>query len=416
MTARFFMGPVAAAITFAAIARADQPATLEQRVKDLEAQVKKLQAAQESSESTVKTATKASLALSGYVETSYEWNFNQPDNLVTNYRAFDDRHATFLVQNVVLDALGTYDSVSAHLALQLGETGQTYYAAEPVWRAASGAPASGPDVWKFIQQATLGWKAPLGRGLLLEAGIFLSPIGPESIPIKDQWNWSRSDLFFALPYYHAGARASYPLTDRLTAQVMVSNGWNDAIDGNLHASIEGNLTYAVPDKVTVQALYFGGVERPEGAPEGSPWRNLWDAYVIYSPTKWLSTMFHADAGYEPNNFGDSGWAAGAVYARVQPVKWLYLAARADAFYEWIASNATGAASPIFWAGSHWVTSQTATVDVRPTDNISVRLELRHDEAQTPLYFAGAVATDATGAYVPNATSQNTLTLGATAWF
>ncbi|HEY1960306.1 MAG TPA: outer membrane beta-barrel protein [Polyangiaceae bacterium] len=410
------LGSFAAALTLAASAAADDAAPLERRVKDLEAEVKKLQAAQSSTEGVVRTATKASVALSGYVETSYQWNFNEPDNLITNYRAFDDRHATFLVQNVVLDALASYDRVSAHLAVQFGETGQTYYAGEPVWKATSGAGASGPDVWKLIQQATLGWKAPVGRGLLLEAGLFLSPIGPESMAIKDQWNWSRSNLFFALPYYHAGARASYPLTDRLTAQAMVCNGWNDAVDGNLHASIEGNLTYTVPDRLTVQALYFGGVERPEGAPEGSPWRNLFDAYLVYSPTKWFSTMFHADAGFEPNDFGNSGWAAGAVYLRVQPAKWLYLAARADAFYEWIASDATGASTPLFWEGSHWVSSQTATVDVRPTDNISVRLEFRHDQSELPIYFQGRVATDASGNFLPNAMTQDTLTLGATAWF
>lgn len=410
MRASSFFGMVVALTAMSA--RADPPAPLEQRVKDLEAEVKKLEAAQTTTEGVVKTATKASLVLSGYVETAYQWNFNQPDNLITNYRDFDDRHATFLVQNVVLDALGTYDRVSGHLAVQFGETGQTYYAAEPVWRAASGAGSSGADVWRFIQQATVGWKAPLGRDLLLEAGIFLSPVGPESMAIKDQWNWSRSDLFFALPYYHSGARASYPLTDRLTAQVMVCNGWNDALNGNLHASIEGSLTYVVPDKLTVQALYFGGVERPENAPEGAAWRNLFDAYAIYSPTKWLSTMFHADAGFEPNNFGTSSWAAGAVYLRFQPAKWLYVGGRADAFHETVATGAT----PIFWAGSQWVASGTATVDVRPNDNMSVRLEYRHDESELPLYFAGAVATDAAGNYVANARSQNTITLGATAWF
>src|SRR5690348_5682129 len=136
MNARVFFGFVVAGGTLAATARADDPAALEKRVKDLEAEVKKLQDAQPSQEPVVKTATKASLALSGYVETSYQWNFNQPDNLITNYRAFDDRHATFLVQNVVLDALATYDRVSARLAVQFGETGQTYYSAEPVWRGA----------------------------------------------------------------------------------------------------------------------------------------------------------------------------------------------------------------------------------------------------------------------------------------
>jgi len=60
---------------------------------------------------------------------------------------------------------------------------------------------------------------------------------------------------------------------------------------------------------------------------------------------------------------------------------------------------------------------TATVDVRPHDNLSVRLEYRHDQADGDIYFRGDVPRDAvTKADVPNAHQQDTLTLGATAWY
>ena len=387
---------------------------LEKQVKDLEASVKALQ--QPSSEGAVKTATKASLTLSGYVEAFYQWNFNQPSNFITNYRGFDNRHNIFTIDNVVLDAAGKFDRVSARLALQVGNTPETYYAAEPVWRATNGAGPSGPDVWKFIQQANVGYLAPIGRGLQIDLGIFLSPIGPESLAIKDNFNWSRSNLFFGLPFYHTGVRATYPLTDRWSVSAMICDGWNSVIDNNVQLSGEGMVTYAVPDKLTFNFLYFGGVERPQNAPEGTPVRNLFDSNLTYSPTKWFSTILHADAGFEPNDFGTSGWAAGAVSFRVQPVSWLYLSARADAFYEWIPSNALGMATPIFWGGSHWVSSQTATIDLRPNDNMSFRVEYRHDQAEQPIYFAGNVATDANGNYVPNTRYQNTITAGAVAWF
>ena len=95
---------------------------------------------------------------------------------------------------------------------------------------------------------------------------------------------------------------------------------------------------------------------------------------------------------------------------------MYLAARGDFFYEWIASNAAGSASPIFWGGANWMSSGTATIDVRPWDNVSFRLEYRHDQAQAPLFFDGQVLVDAMNNFVPNASSQDTITLGATAWF
>jgi hypothetical protein len=396
------------AIVLASRAALADDSALEKRVTELEAEVKKLKAA----EPQVKTGSDASLILSGYVEAFYQWNFNEPSNFITNYRGFDNRHNIFTIDNIVLDALGKLDRVQAHFALQVGNTPETYYSQEPVWRATAGAGASGPSVWKLVQQANVGYKAPIGNGLLLELGIFVSPIGPETLPIKDNFNWSRSNLFFALPYYHTGFRATYPITDRWSATAMLCNGWNSVVDDNVELSVSGMVTYTAADTFSATLLYFGGVERPQNAPEGRAWRNLFDAYATWSPHKRVSAIFHADAGFEPNTFGTSSWGAGAVSLRVQPLSWMYLSARADAFYE----NVPPGAMPIFWGGSRWVASQTATFDVRPNPNMSVRLEARHDQSQALIYFAGDVATNRASNYIPNARSQTTITVGAVAWF
>ena len=58
-----------------------------------------------------------------------------------------------------------------------------------------------------------------------------------------------------------------------------------------------------------------------------------------------------------------------------------------------------------------------TADFRPATNLSVRLEYRDDRASGPMYFRGQVTTDvATGNDIPTAKSQQTMTLGAVAWF
>jgi hypothetical protein len=371
------------------------------------------------SEGTSRTGSRAAVTLAGYVEALYQWNFNNPSNGITNFRGFDTRHNTFTLSNVVLDATGAVGPASVHVALQVGSTPETYYLAEPDRGSATGAGASNLTVWKFIQQAVVAWRAPLGRGLLLEAGLFLSPIGPEGMAVKDQWNWSRSNLFFGLPFYHTGIRASYGLTDTLTLSLAGYNGWNSVVDNNDEKSISAALDYVVTDRVTFHALYFGGVERGPDAPEARgtrPWRHILDSYLAVYPTAWLSLMVHGNVGVEPNAFGTSWWAASALYARVRVRPWLYVAARGDFFHETAASNAAGTASSIFWPAG-WVGSGTATLDARPHDNVSVRLEYRHDAAGGPTYFRGAVARDAmTGAFVPNAASQDTLTLGATTWF
>ena len=362
-------------------------------------------------EGTSRTATRASVTFSGYAEVFYQWNFNEPSNGITNYRGFDNRHNAFTIDNAVLDALGQLGPVTVHVALQVGHTPETYYLAEPISRGTNAAGSTGPDVWKLLQQAIVAYEAPLGRGLLIEGGIFLSPIGPEGMAIKDQWNWSRSDLFFGLPFYHTGFRVSYPFTDRLTAALHVYNGWNSVVDNNPEKSLAGQLTYNITDRVTFNAIYFTGVERNVGAPEGRPWRHLFDAYLALYPRKWLAILVHVDGGFEPNRFGTSGWAAGAAYVRFRPVGWLYLAGRGDYFYEWVPAGA----APIFWPVS-WVSSGTATADFRPADNVSFRVEYRHDQAAGDIFFDHQVPTTLLGAALPNADRQDTLTLGATVWF
>jgi hypothetical protein len=356
----------------------------------------------------------------GYLEMYYAWNFNRPVNGITNYRGFDNRHDTFTLQNA---ALGTYfesGPVGGKLMLQVGAMGSTYYAAEPNNPGTNAVNASGPDLWKYIQEAYVTYKIAIGRGLELKAGVVASPIGMESFAVHDHWTWSRSNLFFALPYYHTGLRATYEVSERLSAEVAVLNGWNSIVDNNEAKSVESHVTYRVPDKVTAQLLYFGGVERSAGAPVGAYWRHHSHAGGELAPTVWLQLAAQADYGFEPNRFGTARWYAGAIAARAKACRWLYLVARGDRFYEQLATDGEGHAStPLFWNGVEWVSSFTATVDVRPHDNISVRLEFRHDQADGLLYFTGdtlVVNGSATSPYLPNARSQETLLLGATAWF
>jgi hypothetical protein len=273
----------------------------------------------------------------------------------------------------------------------------------------------------------VGWRAPLGRGLLFEAGLFTSPIGCEGFAVKDQWNWSRSNLFFGLPFYHTGVRATYPFTDRLSVSVAGYNGWNSVVDNNPEKSVAVQFTYAIPDHLSFSLLYFGGVERNTTDAMGAmrtdrPWRHLIDAYVQWFVSPRFALMAQVDGGLEQGNaFGTPGWFTAALYARVKVTDWLYLAGRADAFFEAVPAGE----SPIFWAGVPWVSEGTVTVDLRPHENVSLRVEYRHDVSGTApagsgfdhgLYFRGNVATDAMGAFVTNAQYQDTLTVGATTWF
>jgi hypothetical protein len=346
--------------------------------------------------------------LGAYVEAFYQWNFNKPSNDITNYRGFDNRHNSFTLANAALDAQWDIHDVFGRLTLQIGHTPSTYYLSEPARSGTAAANASDKELWKYLQQAYAGYR--FLEALAVSMGIFLSPIGAESMAIKDNWNWSRSNLFFGSPFYHTGARASYVWGDAWTFTLAAYNGWNSVVDNNVHKSIAAQATYA-RSRIALSLLYFGGVERPRGAPEGQPWRHLFDAHATGDVSSWLSLLAHANAGFEPNRFGSSRWAAGALYARARLVEALYLALRGDAFFEHVPAGA----SPIFWPVA-WVASATATLEYRPVEHVSFRTEYRHDRAAGAMFFGGKVQTDESGAFVANRRDQDTITLGTTAWF
>lgn len=355
------------------------------------------------------------LVLGGYVEAFYQWNFNVPSNGITNFRGFDNRHNTFTLSNVALDAQWDHENVIGRLALQVGHTPSTYYLGEPTSPGTNGANASNAELWKYVQQAYAGYRFGEKRPVTVLAGLFLSPIGPESMAVHDAWNWSRSNLFFGLPFYHTGVRATYEPSDDWAVTAAAYNGWNSVVDNNDEKSVSAQLTYA-GSSVVASVLYFGGIERPRGAPEGRAWRHLFDAHATWDVADWVSLLAHANAGFEPNAFGVSHWTAGALYARFRVAKPLFFAVRGDAFHEHVAENGRGRASPLFWPAP-WVSSGTATVDVRPHEHVSFRLEYRHDQAGGDMFFGGTVAGDGVATpFVPNRASQDTLTLGATTWF
>lgn len=350
------------------------------------------------------------IKLGGYLELDDSWNFRRPSNGINNLRGFDDRHATLTLQNAVLEATWTKGPVSGRIALQAGEAPDNYYyVVEPTRPPSGTAPASGPSDWRHIQEAWAAWQ--VSCALELAAGLFLSPIGPEVLQTRDDWNWSRSNLYHSFPYYHVGVRAKGPLRDSGWSLIGgVYNGWSNAVDNNEEPSVSVAAAYA-KGAWTAQVLYFGGVERSTGAPEGSPWRHLGDAYVQGPIVGKLSFLAHGDAGFERGMLGTSSWGAFAGYLRYDVASDVYVAARGDVVREW-KSMASAILIPV-----EWVSSGTATVSWRPADGLDLRFEYRHDSAQDYAYFGGAVITDpVTGMAVPNRKDQDTVTAGAIAWF
>jgi hypothetical protein len=356
--------------------------------------------------------------LGGWVEAYYQWNFNDPSNGITDLRGFDNRHNSFNLSNVALDAQWDVEGVNGRVTLQWGSTPTTYYLAETnAPNGGTGVGAQNASLWQFIQQAYAGYRIDVGNGLNVQAGLFLSPIGAEGMNVKDNWFYSRSNLFYGFPFYHTGVKVTYPINDELTVDAMFFNGWNTVLDNNDGKSVHVHAGYTIPDVLSANLQYMTGPERPRGAPEGPGFRHLFDLNGTITPTDWLGIQAQFTGGFEPNRFGTHGFFGGGLAVRVQPIDLVAFGLRGDFFWEDVATNAAGvSSSAIFWP-VEWVSSVTGVVELRPHDNVSFRLEYRHDQAAGDAYFRGDVQGDGvTMPFVRDAESQDTLTLGAAAWF
>jgi len=366
----------------------------------------------------VTAVARPELLASGYVETHVGYNFNQPYRGLTAMRGYDNRDATFVLDNVVLGAAWQRAGMQGLIALQAGNTPHTYYGLEPKSEGSGGVPASGPEAWRNIQQAWVGFQA---GAWTTQAGLFLTPIGPEHIAVRDNWNWSRSNLFYTLPVYLTGAKVSWSEGAEFRATAMLCNGWNSVVDNNQHKSILLMANGAV-GRLSYSGLYMGGIERSGGGLEGEPWRHLIDGYLTFAATTTISLQLHGDGGWESTDIGQSSWLAAAAYLRWAPDEKWAIAGRADFMRESLASTPFDErAKPILFPATlkgrtGLVASATLTVEYRPVERLSVRAEVRGDAANSDIYFDSSVTPSVGKEAVPNAFGQPTALLGATAWF
>jgi hypothetical protein len=356
------------------------------------------------------------LTLSGYAEAYYSYNLARPQNRVTNNRWLDERSNSLTLQTVALDLDAKKGPFALKITLMFGPTADRwYFEGARIPDAESGAVLSpsgySNETWKHIQTAFASYTAPLGDGLTVQAGLFPTAVGFEPAAVKDNWNWSRSNLFNFLPFFHVGARVSYPVTETWTLAAAVYNGWNQASDLNAGKSLSLQ-SVLIGDGWFFNALYIGGPERPRGDAAGSPWRNLFDVVAQVDAMPWLSLAFHGNAGFEKSDYGNHSWGALALYARAKASDWLYLALRGDG----IGENVPSDGGAILLGGANHILSLTGTLELRPAgDHFSIRVEYRHDgsDSDAPLFFKRGYGADGQQLL---AAAQNTLTLGVTGWF
>lgn len=348
--------------------------------------------------------TTINFAIDGY----YTFNGNRPYNRTNLLRAYDVSSNSFSLNqaSVVIENAPNVEKgrrFGFRLDLQYGQATETL----------QGSPNNElrPNTFRPVWQAYGTYVAPVGKGLTVDFGKWASSLGYETNYTKDNFNYSRSLFFNYLPYYHFGIRASYPVTDKLTATYWLVNGAQQSEDFNGAKSQAILLNYKPTAKVILQGNYYVGGEQRDQQVVPGPGGNVrltpkgkfhvLDAYATILLTEKLTFAIEGDYVVNRVNSNDapSRVTGGAAYLRYQWTPKFALAGRTEYL-----SDRGG----LFTGVTQALKEFTFTSEYKFAEGFLVRGEYRRDWSNRPYFLTNSLDL--------LKKEQNTATIGLVWWF
>jgi Putative beta-barrel porin-2, OmpL-like. bbp2 len=345
--------------------------------------------------------------ISGTVDGYYSFNFNQPSSLGNVFpdgtsgnslRFFDNNAQQFSLNaaELVLDKAPDTSSADSRAGYHVGVIyGQAAAAINgTVFNFSS--PTDSNNI--ALKEAYVDYIAPIGKGLTITAGKFVTPIGAEVIESNGNWNYSRSILFYyAIPYFHFGVNAKYAFNSKWAVTGYMVNGWNNTQEVNTGKTYGVSLAWTPNAKWSVTENYMAGPQDDvffHGASGGpnSNWRQIEDATIGYTPNGKWAFLLNGDYGYGDKyglpypltgNSSAVDWWGTAAYAKYTVSSKSYLALRYEYF-----SDPQG--FELFGIGNNngHVAEGTATYAYNLTSGLQTRFEFRDDYSNRAIFDKG----------------------------
>ncbi|MBI3246613.1 MAG: porin [Deltaproteobacteria bacterium] len=337
------------------------------------------------------------LEIHGFVGANYTFNFNEPtsgkNGLLLMNRKHDELHldlANIRIQRVVDGGIGfVTDFNFGKTAEVVGRA--TRWCKTPPSVSGNGACHESRNSFE-ANQFYLTYKFPIGNGLGMKLGKFVTLHGAEVIKTWDNMNYniSNSVLFgYAIPFTHTGVLFNYPLTDWASLDAGLVTGWDQfSYKANDGIVFTGGMTVTPHPTLT---FYGATTVGPEQDDRGDSKRALFTLLATYKPTdQWTFILDynHADETdilppIKSSGRGtkDARWDGLAGYAIYQ-INDMFTASLRTEFFDDVDGVRTGTKQTVW--------EITPTIAFRPWwlfPGLTVRLEYRHDESSKRT-FAG----------------------------
>lgn len=185
---------------------------------------------------------------SGFVETYYSYDFNNPEAdgklpFMYNY----NRHNEFNLNIGLLRTKVEYENVYAVLSLHSGTYVDDNYASEKI---------------KYINEAYVGLNLDKDNKHAIEVGILPSYIGFETATSASNLTLTRSILAENSPYFMTGVKYNYKPSDKWNFAALLTNGWQriNKPQKDLAPSFGTQIIYKSSANSTLNWSTFAGKE------------------------------------------------------------------------------------------------------------------------------------------------------------
>lgn len=305
-----------------------------------------------------------SIAVDGFVDVYYGENFTKPASRINKLRNFDIPANQVSLSLAEISLQKKAEPIGFRVVAGFGTTSEVMHGIAPYGSSAYNALTN-------IHQVYLTAVVPVGAGLTVDAGKFVTHMGNEVIESKDNWNYSRSLMFaWAIPYYHTGIRLTYPVSGNFSVAVHIVNGWNSVLDNNDKKSLGLILGYAPASSTGIILNVVDGFEQPDGLDVGK--KTVLDLILTQRLTEELSVVLNADYGRERLVAGSPIWKGLALYCRYVIDGQSAVGVRGEIFSD-RDGYATGLGIP-----SLEVSEVTGTYEYRFAGALLLRGEVRYD--------------------------------------
>ena len=339
----------------------------------------------------------AKISLYGWVEGSYTHSFDGPPGNFITGRVFDVEHEDPTLNQLVLVAERTVDDALTKGQFDVGARVEWMWGGDARFIHSVGlfdhyGFGEGPDNQWDLTQAYFDVAVPVGNGLRVRAGKFVTPIGFEVINPTANYLYSHSFLFgYAIPFTHTGVLGTYKFSDELTVTGGITRGWDTSLeDNNDTIDFLGSASLTVSDKTTVTLSLVTGPDQPGN---NDDWRTLVDLIVQHKLSDELTVALNADYAYEEDSVSSvdgstAQWFGAAVYASYVVSPMVTVNARGEYFNDDDGARLTGAVG----GTSVWEATLGLAITPLPEHqygkNLVIRPEVRFDYANKGFFDAG----------------------------